>query len=139
VQSIQRIPIQSAPSPKSKLVFESCEIEEGKYHFINFVPAVFHMFSLKILGRTLLTLSDIETSGLSLTIGLPFGMVKGIKSDGLAVNCGKMWINFADEVKNFHNLKFRRDFGIGLGRRREIGWGRNQAKYGVPGFDKASV
>jgi hypothetical protein len=43
-------------------------------------------------------------------------MVKEIKSDGLAVNWGKMWIKFVDHVKNFHNLKIARILGIGLGK-----------------------
>ncbi len=34
----------------------------------------------------LLALSDIETSGLPFTVGLPFGMVKEIKSDARATN-----------------------------------------------------
>ena len=62
------------------------------------------MFSLQILGIILLTLSDRETSGLSLTIGPPFGMVKKIKSDWIAANSNEIWINLTDGVKNFPNV-----------------------------------
>jgi hypothetical protein len=41
-----------------------------------------------------------------------------------------MWINFAEAVKNFHNLKLSMDLKIGLAKWREIGWGGNWSLIG---------
>jgi hypothetical protein len=48
-----------------------------------------------------------------------------MKSEALAVNASKMWINFASGVENFGSLGLLRILGIGLVEWREIGWGRN--------------
>ena len=66
-------------------------------------------------------LPNVETSPLPFTVGLTFGMVKEIKSETFAVNWGKMWINFAGRVKNFHNVNLGEILGIGLVKWREIG------------------
>jgi hypothetical protein len=76
------------------------------------------MFSLQILGIILLTLSDRESSGLPLTVGPPFGMVKKIKSDWIAANSNKIWINLTDGVKNFP-MWTRMVHRIGLGKLKE--------------------
>jgi hypothetical protein len=39
-----------------------------------------------------------------------------IKSEWLAINWGKMLINFAGAVKNFHILELRKSLEIGLGK-----------------------
>ena len=36
-----------------------------------------------------------------------------------------MWINFADGVKNFHNMYLEGVLGIGVVKLEKIGWGRN--------------
>lgn len=57
------------------------------------------------------------------SLGPPFGMVKKIKSEWLAVSSSKMWTNFAGAVKNLHNVDLKEILGIELSRWREIGWG----------------
>ena len=45
-------------------------------------------------------------------VGLPVGMVKKIKIEWFTVNQSKIRINFADGVKNFHNLNLKRILGL---------------------------
>jgi hypothetical protein len=51
-------------------------------------------------------ISYLDTMNPPFSLGPPFGMVKKIKSEWLAINCGKM-------LKNFRNLDLRGILGLG--------------------------
>ncbi len=57
-----------------------------------------------------------EKLPLPFTVGLTFGMVKKIKREWFVVNQSKMRINFAERVKNVHNVDVKRDFGDWAGK-----------------------